>query len=239
MKKFKIAHLYYDLMNLYGENGNVRYLKRKLEEQGIETEVYFLSIEDKIDFEKYDFYYIGMGSTDNQELVLNHLIKYKDDIVTAINQNKFFLVTGNAVDLFGLSITKASGKKLKAVGAFTYEVIEEDFRIVGPQYYKADLIKHNILGFQNRNSILINANEAMFSVIDGTGFKPKDNNEGVHYNNFYGTYLIGPLLVRNPYLCDYFVNEICTYLKLKYKKTSDKGFAYRAYHEYIKNFYTK
>ena len=39
MKKIKIAHLYYDLMNLYGENGNVRYLVKQLEEQGIDTEI--------------------------------------------------------------------------------------------------------------------------------------------------------------------------------------------------------
>ena len=53
MKKFKIAHLYYDLMNLYGENGNIRYLVKCLEEQGIEVEVHFLSMEEKIDFKKY------------------------------------------------------------------------------------------------------------------------------------------------------------------------------------------
>ena len=46
MKTFKIAHLYYDLMNLYGENGNIRYLKNRLEEQDI-----FLTFTDKA--EKY------------------------------------------------------------------------------------------------------------------------------------------------------------------------------------------
>ena len=75
MKTIKIAHLYYDLMNLYGENGNVRFLKYKLEEQDIKTEIHFLSIDDKIDFNKYDFYYIGTGSRENQELVLEDTIR--------------------------------------------------------------------------------------------------------------------------------------------------------------------
>ena len=35
MKTIKIAHLYYDLMNLYGENGNIRFLKKKLEDEGL------------------------------------------------------------------------------------------------------------------------------------------------------------------------------------------------------------
>ena len=116
MKKFKIAHLYYDLMNLYGENGNIRYLKRVLDKQDVETEVYFLSIEDKIDFDKYGFYYIGMGSLENQEIVLNNLMKYKDKVIEAINKNKFFLVTGNAIDLFGSSLTKENGNVLKCLG---------------------------------------------------------------------------------------------------------------------------
>ena len=82
--KIKIAHLYYDLMNLYGENGNVRFLKRQLEEQDITTEVHFLSIEDDIKFDKYDVFYIGTGSESNQRLVLNHLMKYKKEIQAAI-----------------------------------------------------------------------------------------------------------------------------------------------------------
>lgn len=239
MKKFKIAHLYYDLMNLYGENGNIRYLKRVLDKQDVETEVYFLSIEDKIDFDKYDFYYIGMGSLENQEIVLNNLMKYKDKVIEAINKNKFFLVTGNAIDLFGSSLTKENGNVLKCLGAFTYEAYEEEFRIVGPQYYETSLIKEKIIGFQNRNSVIRDAKESLFKVIDGTGYSPKEMNEGIHYNNFYGTYLIGPLLVRNPYFTDYLVKEICKYLNVKYKNEKKDGVAYKAYHEYLMNFYTK
>ena len=48
MKKFKIAYLYYDLMNLYGENGNIRYLEKKLKEQDIDVQIELLSIPDKI-----------------------------------------------------------------------------------------------------------------------------------------------------------------------------------------------
>ena len=47
MKTIKIAHLYYDIMNLYGENGNVRFLKSKLEEQDIKVDIYFLSLDRK------------------------------------------------------------------------------------------------------------------------------------------------------------------------------------------------
>ena len=239
MKKIKIAHLYYDLMNLYGENGNIRYLVKCLEEQGIDVEVHFLSMEDKIDFKKYDFYYIGMGSEENKMLVLDNIMKYKEDIIKAVNDNKYFLITGNAVDLFGRQITTLDNEVIPTLNLFDYEINDEDFRIVGEQYYEVNLdIKNNkILGFQNRNTVLeIDDDKHLFDVIKGSGYKPNSNIEGIKYNNFYGTYLLGPILVRNPYLTDYLVKDICKSLDVKFKANTD-GMAYKAYDEYIKNFH--
>ena len=239
MKKFKIAHLYYDLMNLYGENGNVRYLVRCLEEQGINAEVHFLSMEDNIDFNKYDFYYIGMGSEENKMIVLDNIMKYKDDIKSSIDNNKYFLVTGNAIDLFGKRITGLDNKISPTLDILDYEIKEEDFRIVGEQYYEVnlDIDNNKILGFQNRNSVLNSSDtNSLFKVIKGTGNKPDIDIEGIKYNNFYGTYLLGPILVRNPYFTDYLVKDICKLLDAKYKKNT-QGMAYKAYHEYIKNFH--
>lgn len=236
MKTFKIAHLYYDLMNLYGENGNVRFLVKKLEEQGINTEVHFLTIDDKIDFSKYDLYYIGMGSEKNQSLVYEDIIKYGEDIKKAINENKFFLITGNSIELFGKSIKLLDGTIKKAIGAFKYECIEEEFRIVGEQHYEMDLEQKDIIGFLNRQTVMKNCNDNLFKVIKGCGYEPNNEYEGIHQNNFYGTYLLGPILVRNPYFCDQLVLEICKSLKLESKNSSDSDFAYKAYQEYLNNF---
>ena len=54
METIKIAHLYYDLMNLYGEHGNILALTKHLEAHKIKTIVHYLSLEDEIDFSKYD-----------------------------------------------------------------------------------------------------------------------------------------------------------------------------------------
>lgn len=239
MKKIKIAHLYYDLMNLYGENGNVRYLARALEKQGIDSEVHFLSIDDKIDFNKYDFYYIGMGSEDNKMIVLEDIMKYKDNIKKAIDNEKYFLVTGNAIDLFGKEIVSLDNVAVPTLDIFDYTAKEEDFRIVGEQLYevKLDLKDNKILGFQNRNTILNVGNcNSLFNVIKGTGYKPDEQLEGIHKKNFFGTYLLGPILVRNPYFTDYIVKKICDDLGLKFK-IDTKDMAYKAYNEYIKNFH--
>lgn len=236
MKKIKIAHLYYDLMNLYGENGNIRYLKRKLEEQEFDVTVHFLSMEDEIDYDKYDIYYIGTGSEENKIIVLEDMLKDKDCILKAIKDNKYFLVTGNALDMFGKVINREDDK-IEALGTFDYEVNEEEFRIVGEQLYSSNVIKEKIVGFQNRNSVLVNnSDNTLFDVIKGTGNKPNDSNEGIHENNFFGTYLLGPILVRNPYFTDYIIKKICKDMGVKYKK-QNQDVSYIAYKEYIKNFY--
>ena len=96
-----IAHLYYDLLNLYGESGNVKALKTALETAGIDVTVKLVTTDDTLNFSEYDFVYIGTGTEENQILALNHLLKYKEDIKKAINEGTFFLATGNAMELFG------------------------------------------------------------------------------------------------------------------------------------------
>ena len=78
--EINILHLYYDLLNLYGENGNIKALKKHLEEQNIKVNIEFLTLNDKIDFKKYDFVYIGSGTEKNLNLALKDLIKYKKSI---------------------------------------------------------------------------------------------------------------------------------------------------------------
>lgn len=236
MKTIKIAHLYYDLMNLYGENGNTRVLCKKLEDQGLKVEVHFLSIDDKLDFSLYDIFYIGSGSEENTRLVLEHLKKYKDDLKSSIEQGKFFIVTGNAIELFGNKITLLNDKEIKTLGIFNYDSKVTDFRIIGEQVYTCPLIKEKIIGFQNRNTVINDYQNSLFNVVTGTGYKPKVMQEGILEKHFYGTYLLGPLLVRNPYLLDEIIKEILKFHNLSYKESKKDDVSYKAYQEYIKNF---
>ena len=116
----KIAHLYYDLMNLYGDNGNLKALKYQLDYQGIKSKIEFLTIGDNIDFSKYDFIYMGPGTDYNQKLVLKDIMKYKNNIKEAIDNNTFFLITGNALDLFGKYILETNEKKTKVLSIFNF-----------------------------------------------------------------------------------------------------------------------
>lgn len=239
METIKIAHLYYDLMNLYGENGNVRVLIKHLENQNLKVITHFLTIDDKIDFSKYDIYYIGCGSEENFKLVLQDLKKYKTEIDKAIQSKKFIIATGNALNLFGKYYINLNGNENICLDILDYDSEQTDFRIVGEQVFSFSSIKDKLIGFQNRDSVLRNINEThLFEVNDGTGYLPKSNYEGIRKNNFYGTYLLGPIFARNPHFTEYIVKEILKSKELPYKKVQDK-FETKAYLEYLKNIENK
>ncbi len=233
----RIAHLYYDLMNLYGENGNVRALIKHFNDQNQEVKVDYLTKGSQIDFDKYDIYYMGMGTENNQLLVLNDLLKQKKEIKKSI-ASKLWIITGNALELFGKYIKINNKSKVSALGLFDYYTTHIEERIVEEPVMKTSLINYPIIGFQNRQGIIDNIENYWFDVTSGTGINKELKQEGYHQDKFYGTYLVGPLLMRNPYLTDYFVKIILQEKGLEFIEYVD-SLEYKAYHEYLKNFIEK
>lgn len=236
----RIAHLYYDLMNLYGDNGNIKAIKYQLENQGLKVIVDFLTIGDTIDFKKYDMLYIGPGTYDNEQLVLKDFIKYKKEIKNYIEENKFILATGNALELFGKSIKLLNNKKIKALNIFNFESEQVELRLVSETIGHNENIKKQIIGFQNQNSIIKNIENPWLTIEKGIGADVNSKVEGINYNNFYGTYLIGPLLVRNPELLETICKKLVLNKKDNFKfKSFNLNLEKKAYEEYFKNHLTK
>ena len=87
----KILHLYYDIMNMYGESANVRALMHALDKEDVKYKVDFKSLHDDIKIMDYDFIYIGTGLDESYPIVLEDLKKYKEDLSKYIDANKFIL----------------------------------------------------------------------------------------------------------------------------------------------------
>ena len=237
-----VLHLYYDLLNLYGENANTRCIKRNLELNNIKCNVDLKSINDEIKFDNYDLIYIGCGSEENLLLALKDLMKRKKEIKKFINDNKFLILTGNSMDLFGAYI-EHDNKKINALNIFDYYtklINERTFknassdRIVGEIKGTTKLIKETIIGFQNRCDINYNVSNPLFKVNEKYSNDLTNEDEGFNYKNVYATHIIGPLLIRNPYLTDYLLNKLCNNKKLKY--TSKDQTSIKAYKKYLENF---
>jgi CobQ-like glutamine amidotransferase family enzyme len=216
MKTIKILHLYYDLMNLSGDNGNMVAIKDFLDNEGCKYEIDRLSIGDKIDLNKYNMIYIGNGSRDSQELARQDILKYKFQFKKIFNE-KLILATGNAMELFGSTIDNKECLNLIPIKSLYLKdyVVEE--KIVDTEF-----INKPVIAFINRNS------EAK---IKSNYFLNKD---GIHIDNFYGTYTLGPLLIRNPYLLNKFMEMLFRMNDMKIKNEY-KNVDILAYNEYIKN----
>ena len=233
-----ILHLYYDLLNLYGENANTRCFVNNLTKNKIKVNVDLKSINDKIDFTKYDLIYISAGDEESLELVLNDIKKYKTDLKKFIEDNKFLILTGNAMDLFGKKIITLENT-LEALNIFNYytEYIDESKfknastdRIVGEVKATTKLINEEIIGFENRCDYVHNVKTPLFKTTEKYSNDGKSKNEGFTYKNVYATHIIGPLLIRNPYFTDYILNRLCESKKLKYKPFEDTAkIAYKKY----------
>ncbi len=227
----KIAHLYYDLLNLYGEQGNILALINAFKNQNIDIEVDKLTINDKINFNDYDLIYLGSGSNENLQIVLNDILKYKKEFKKYIDDNKYLIATGNSYLLFGSSIDE-----IEALNIFPYYAKKcERIRSHNFNEYQ-DLSP--IIGFQNREYLVENKENHLFKVLSGAKDNYKSEYEGFHYKNFFGTFLIGPLLIRNPHFTDLIVADITTKNNYKYHIDINTN-EYKAYNEYLKNFYPK
>lgn len=200
--KITIGHLFYDLLNLYGENGNVMALEKAIRSQGIDVEIKNLSLDNTPwNLEELDVVYIGAGTEQNQILAINTLMKYKETINQMVMNNKLFLATGNSIELFGKCIN-CNDKNIETLGLFDYTTERTKKRIVSECVFNYDEIEDKILGFENHQGKITGITEPIFTVEKGFGSNTDSKQEGFRKNNFYGTYLLGPLLVRNPKLLE-------------------------------------
>lgn len=234
-----VLHLYYDLLNLYGENANTRCIVHNLELNNIKVNVDLKTVKDNIDFNKYDIIYIGSGSEEDLLIALNDLKTRKKDIKKYIESNKYLFLTGNSMDMFGKYI-EDNKNKIDALDIFDYHVkyLNEDVfhnasknRIVGEVKAKSKLIDEEIIGFQNRCDLVLGVKDTLFKVDEKYSNDLKNKNEGFTYKNVYATHIIGPLFVRNPYLIDYFLKDICKLKKLKYESLDT--ISIQAYKKYL------
>lgn len=211
----KILHLFPNLMNLYGDYGNITVLKKHLEDQGQKVIVDRKDIEHKINFNSYDFIYMGSGTESNLAIALDNIKKYKKDIINCINNGKVILFTGNAMELLGKHINNE-----EALGIFDFDTEYTDKR------YTGDVIVRNeelgfIVGFINKSSIIRGSdNNKLFDYVFMDNNLVDNDFEGYCVNNTYATHIVGPILAKNPDFIERIVQTLlpkdCKYKNITY-----------------------
>jgi len=210
-KTIRLLHLYYDLMNLYGDWANAAVLERELLSRGFNVVYDKKSAGDDIKLSSYDFIYIGSGTERSQRACMADLEKYKVALIVSIQTGVPVLATGNSHELFGKAVTDAAGDRYDTIGLLDFETSQTNKRVTGDCIFtaKAPFSSGKMIGFINRAGGSQQGDvERPFSVrpCKGAGFKAF--HEGIMYKNLLGTYMTGPVLVRNPLLLDYFASVL-------------------------------
>ena len=206
--ELNICHLYPDILNLYGDRGNIITMKRRLEGRGIKVNIDECSIGQPLNADKYDIFFIGGGQDFEQEVLLRDLSSGKaQDIRTAVEEEKTFLAICGGYQMLGEYYKTWDGVQLDFIGAIGVHTIGAKERMIGNYMFRTtpesgDMV---VVGFENHSGkpYLSEQVAPLGMMLSGNGNNGEDKTEGARYKNVFGTYSHGSLLPKNPVLCDF------------------------------------
>ena len=218
--ELKICHMYPDVLNLYGDRGNVMCMTRRLRWRGIEASVTRLPIGDRLPLSGFDLVFIGGGQDFEQQVLLDDLHRGKDqEIKAAIEDGIPFLTICGGYQMLGSYYETYDGQRCDFIGALDLYTVGAVQRMIGNYSFRCEDSAGGsvVVGFENHSgkTWLGSGVEPLGKVLSGFGNNGQDGSEGAHYKNVFGTYSHGPLLPKNPAFCDHL---LLTALERKYGK---------------------
>lgn len=218
-----ICHLYPDLMDTYGDRGNIITFQKRCEWRGIKTEVKAVSIGDSLSTAYFDFdlFFFGGGQDRQQTLIGSDLAKKASSIKKSIEGGAVLLSICGGYQLLQKYFKTKEGRKIEGIGLFdAYTVGSNDRMIqnllieISPEIksaidfvYKLPTTNYQLIGFENHSgkTYLEGNTKPLGTVIKGAGNNGEDKTEGAVYKNAFGCYLHGSLLPKNPHFADYLI----------------------------------
>ncbi len=234
----KIMHLFPELLNLYGDKGNIACLQKRLEWRGIGVEVISVTADaEDFNFNSADIVFLGGGSERENKIVYEklkdkraELSKFIEDGGTVIAVCDGFAMLGSCIGADGreeglgiIDISTAYDKNAK--------------KVVGNAIISCNGLEMPVVGFENHIGMTdIKNHTPLGNVVKGGGSDGKGESEGIVYKNLTGTYLHGPLFPKNPHLCDRILLATLThkYGKFEALKSLDDSIEIKA-NEYMQS----
>lgn len=209
--RLHIVHLYPDLLNLYGDRGNIQCLRMRCKWRGIEAHVTECSLNDRLSLASADIVLLGGGSDREQQIVCTRLQKVRPELHDYAEDGGTLLAICGGYQLLGHYYDTSEGRMegLSLVDLYTEQGSP---RLISNIVLRNETIPElkalEIVGFENHGGrTYIGDNMPFGRVVHGYGNNGKDACEGVLYRNVIGTYLHGPLLPKNPHVCDYLLQK--------------------------------
>lgn len=219
--RLRIAHLYGDLMNTYGDNGNILMLKYVAEKMGAHVQIDIVSLEDNFQSDDYDIVFFGGGQDYEQTIVAKDLPRKREQLEKFINQDKVVLAICGGFQLLGQYYIEASGRRIEGLGLMGhYTLNQSNNRYIGDIKIHNEEFDETYYGFENHQgrTFLSEDEKPLGKIVYGNGNNKEDGGEGVHYKNVFGSYFHGPILSRNANLA---YRLVATALKHQYGEALD------------------
>lgn len=217
-------------MNLYGERGNVLMLKKCFEQSGLDVICDCKEASDYLNISDYDIVYIGCGTESASYKALECLRPYKRQLVDFIENNKLLIATGNSFELFGDYINDDKYGNFEGLKLFEYGVSRtHKKRFLGDAVFSCMQDENKVIGFINKCSKISGVSSPLFNVELGLGNDNLKSTEGFTYKNVFATNLIGPVLVRNPFFCQFILNIAYKNIGFEPTSTPDMSNQIKAY----------
>lgn len=214
----KVCHLYGNLLNTYGDNGNLLILDYYAKQLGINFDVEIVSIYEDFNEDNYDFIFFGGGQDFEQVIVSKDIQSKKQALTNYIENDGVMLAICGGFQLLGEYYIGANGEKIHGIHALPhYTLSQENNRFIGDIEIYNKEFDETYYGFENHNGMtFLGEDEEPLGVVrKGHGNNNKDDSEGVIYKNVIGSYFHGPLLARNKNLALRILNLA---MKNKYNK---------------------
>lgn len=207
--ELRIAHLYPDLLNIYGDRGNILSLYQRCRWRGIDVSVTGLDLSDRIEPEYFDLYFMGGGQDAQQIRICDDLHRTKaEGLRAAAEAGAVFLTICGGYQLLGHYYKPHKGEELKGLSLMDAYTVAGDKRFIGNITVRRP-DGSTVVGFENHSGLtyLGEGLEPLGKVIEGYGNNGRDGHEGAVSGNLYGTYMHGSLLPKNPALADELIQK--------------------------------
>jgi CobQ-like glutamine amidotransferase family enzyme len=207
----RIAFLYPELMNIYGDRGNILTLSQRARWRGIDVQVDKVSLGDTLDPDYYDFFFFGGGQDKQQIAVSQDLQGQKGDAIKeAVERGAVILSVCGGYQMLGHYYRPFDADDLPGIGLFDAHTDAGDKRYIGNVLIDCNLPGvDTIVAFENHSgkTYLHAGAKPLGKSLIGGGNNGEDGTEGAIYKRAYGCYLHGSLLPKNPRLADVLLTQ--------------------------------
>lgn len=209
----RIGHLYPDLMNLYGDRGNLLVLQKRCEWRGIDCAIEEIGLGDELS-PGFDVLFLGGGQDREQLLIHEDLLTRKEPLGNMVDDGLVMLTICGGYQLLGHRFLTYEGELIEGLGLLDVTTVGGEKRLIGNVMAQADIggERKSLIGFENHSgrTTLGPRAKPLATVEYGYGNNGEDGTEGARQDNIFGTYLHGSLLPKNPWLADLLLETALT-----------------------------